>query len=75
MAAGHCCAGALVLSLSRSEKEQRRATWEESSVVLGAWVILSLSTVLAIPECSWPYVLDKNQMLSLFLPTLLVGLA
>ena len=75
MAAGHGCAGALVLCLSRPEKEKKRATWEESSTVFGAWLALSLLTALAIPECSWPYALDKNQMLSLFLPSLLVGLA
>lgn len=76
MAAGHCCAAALVLCLERSEsceKKSRRS--EEKAVALAAWAALAVLCAKAMPERSWPYVLDRKQMLAIFLPSLVMGVA
>jgi len=76
MAAAHCCAAALVVYLDRSESCEKNArSSEDKMVALAVWASLAILSTSLVPRCSWPYVLDKQQMLSIFLPALLVGAA
>ena len=74
MTAAHCGAAALVLYLERSASyEKKPRSLEEKMAVLAAWVTLAVLVAQATPECSWPYALDKQQMVSIFISSLFLG--
>lgn len=76
MAASHAlAAAALVCVYLRSSKKRRLLsprTYLPTAVLCG-WIALALGVAYLVPSCSWPYALDKVQMLWIFVPSLLIG--
>lgn len=55
------------------EKEDVAVSSLEKGAAIAAWVLLAIVSCYFISEESWPYALDKTQMLSAFVPFLFLG--
>ena len=71
---GHAVAAAFcVYWMQRCKRGQREADALERAAATLGWALSALAVCCLIPDAAWPYSLSRRQMLSIFLPFLLLG--
>ena len=76
MVVAHCLASSLffyIYALGRKNRRVKKTDGISALVFLCTWMALAVMVTSFIPLDSWPYSFSKDQMLSIFLPSLVLG--